>query len=698
MHKRQSRPYFLALALSTVFATSLVGCGAMAPVSGTPFPTAGVAVHGGVHGGNQPVTGSRVYLYAASSSGYGAASTSLLCGSNTTVTCASPSANVIADGNGNGYVTTDSNGGFNIGGDYTCPGGAQIYLLATGGNPGLTGTVNNSSIALMAALGSCATAAANSGSTFVNINEVTTVASVYPLAPFMTSATNAGATSTNSLGLSNAFGTVYNLVNFGTGSAPGVGQPVAGAPPAGLPANIVIPVTEINSLGNILSYCVNSNPSSSNNCSTLFADTTVGGVAPTDTVQVALNIARNPGLFNTTTLLSLQSPQAAFTPALTTAPQDFTMGVQYNGGTGATKVSSNNGYSIAVDAEGNVYATDNAVNYITKITATGFTSAIGGSIATPNVALNNPWGVAVDLNGNIWVTNSTSGKEALTELDSSGNFLAQATPTSSGGTTNGGMTVGSSPAYIAIDGNNNVWFTNFTATLQTSVSKFSNSAVAISPSAGYFGALTTKSDKAFGIAIDASNNAWVTSQTGAHKGQLFGFSGTNGSAMAGTPFLAPSVPVNNGYGLAIDGNNNAWIPSRNTPSLVGVALSTGSLLAGEPAAGYQGGGMAGSNLNTAAVDGNNNVWLTDDTASSVLEFVTAGTNQYTFASPVGTGTAPTGGFQLKATTGTRGVAIDGSGNVWVNGNAAIMELVGAGAPVVTPMAQAIKINKLGQRP
>jgi hypothetical protein len=88
-------------------------------------------------------------------------------------------------------VTTAQDGTFTITGDYSCTGNPLVYIVATGGNPG-SGT--NTALSLMAALGPCNNL---TPSTFISINELTTVASVYALAPFMSGYKNVGAASTN---------------------------------------------------------------------------------------------------------------------------------------------------------------------------------------------------------------------------------------------------------------------------------------------------------------------------------------------------------------------------------------------------------------------------------------------------------------------------------------------------------------------
>ena len=97
----------------------------------------------------------------------------------------------------------------------------------------------------MVGLGTCGGTDLNN---FINVNELTTVASVWALAPFMTGIANIGSSSTNAAGLANAFAAINELVNTANGTIPG---------PA-LPTGATLPTTEINTLGDILEQCINS--------------------------------------------------------------------------------------------------------------------------------------------------------------------------------------------------------------------------------------------------------------------------------------------------------------------------------------------------------------------------------------------------------------------------------------------------------
>jgi hypothetical protein len=283
-----------------LLATVVAGCGAGSSFrDGSTANPASLTIQGKIRGGQQPVTGSTVQLYAAGNSGYGAGAQALL---------STP-------------VTTDQYGNFNIpNGDYNCqtsaggqplPATAQTYLVATGGNPGLAPGTNNSAIALLAALGPCS---GLSASTYVDVDEVTTVASVWPLAPFLGSGAQVGTVPGNTQGLATAFANVGNLVTNATGQAPGTS----------VPPGVTIPVAEINTLADILAPCVNS--AGATGCSALFAAATPpGGSAPTNTLDAALDIALNPSN-DVAALFNLMTPAAPFEPALASAPASWSLG------------------------------------------------------------------------------------------------------------------------------------------------------------------------------------------------------------------------------------------------------------------------------------------------------------------------------------------------------------------------------------
>jgi hypothetical protein len=249
---------------------------------------------GQVHGGSQPISSSTIQMYAVGTTGNGSAATPLL---------ATP-------------AVSDAQGNFAITGQYSCPSiTSMVYLTATGGNPGLGTSGSNPAISLMASLGACGTLNA---STFINLNEVTTVGAIWPLRRFMSSAANVGGPA-GSIDLQNAFVNSAMLVNTATGStqpASSIGDDM---------------VRTINTIADALAACVNTDGSTggSSNCGKLFAATTPsGGSSPSDTVGAALNLAQNPTLSGTP-IINLVPSAAPFQPVATVAPQDWALGFYY---------------------------------------------------------------------------------------------------------------------------------------------------------------------------------------------------------------------------------------------------------------------------------------------------------------------------------------------------------------------------------
>jgi hypothetical protein len=280
---------FRAFCYSVPLALLLAGCMNQTPAG---LSSITMAKQGSVHGGQQPVSGAAIQLYAVGTSGDGSAATPLLTSS----------------------AMSDANGNFSLS-NYSCPTAASlVYILASGGNPGLTPGTNNTSLNMMTALGRCDSL----GSSFIVVNELTTVAAVSALSPFMTSPAKVGSSSADASSLANAFMLASEFVNSSSGLAPG----------SNVPAGLVVPTAKINTLADIVAICINSAggiAGDGSSCGTLFALTTLAGnPPPADIITALLHVANDPPL-NTAALFDLTVPTAPFQPQLTAAPADFSI-------------------------------------------------------------------------------------------------------------------------------------------------------------------------------------------------------------------------------------------------------------------------------------------------------------------------------------------------------------------------------------
>jgi hypothetical protein len=621
-----------------------------------------VKLTGTVHGGQNPITGANVYLFAANTTGYGGpglaasssnASVSLL----TSAVFTNNPLNSGEDGNGNYYVTTDVNGNFSITGDYTCTLGQQVYLYALGGNPGL-GTGTNPAAGLLAALGSCPTGgnflSGSSPISYVVVNEVSTVATAYAFAGFATDATHVSSSGTAlaQTGIMNAFANAANLETLGTGVA-------LATTPAG---NGTVPQSEINTLANILAACVNSNGTGSA-CTTLFNDAQSGGstgTQATDTATAAINMAHNPGA-NITPLYMLSTANPPFGSALSAQPNDFTVALSFTGGGLRSPVG------IAIDGSDNAWVVSGYNDAVTVISTTGtFPSGANGY---PGSRLNVPYEIVIDASGDAWITNYDNF--TVTKLSSSGS-PASGSPYSGGGL--------QYPYGIAIDGSGNAWVTNET---KNTVTKLSNSGAVLSGASGYTGGGL---DYPVGIAIDGAGSAWIVNQSSSSVVKI----SNSGGILSGTSGYAGG-----GKSIAIDSSGNAWIAGNPVVEL----SNSGTVLSGTNGYVY-----TGNSLNYAtgiAIDGSGNAWITTDggvyEGDAVVEFsnsgtLLSGTNGYT------------GGGQVLS----GGIAIDGSGDVWTVSNSTtgtVAELIGVATPVITPICAGLPAtptangtSNLGTRP
>jgi len=632
---------------SLLCALALAGCSGMPAftTNNQAGATPGAAIRGVVHGGQSPIVGAHVYLYAVNNTGYAgpgiAASTSNQAVSllNSNVLNQTPAGG--QDGNGNWYATTDSNGDFTITGDYTCPTATpDTYLLASGGSPGGMGS-SNSAIVLYAGVTEKCTDSGYS-SIYAVVNEVSTVAAAFAGAGFATDPYHVSTSSTAlaERGVEDAYAGLVNLETLGTGVA--VSTTYDG--------NGTAPQAEINTLANILAACVNSTSSSSTQCGELFNDAPNGLSIPTDTGTAMLNIAHNPGanISGPTGLYSLSTANPPFGPALTTMPNDFTVAISYTGG------GLNGPYAVAVDASDNILVTNYGTNpgsisafdpLGVPVTASGVS---GNGIASAN-------GIAIDGNGYIWV--ASTSPDTLSSFDSSGTAVTSTT------------TDLNDVRGIAVDGSNNVWVTN---SGNNSVTEFSSSSGTPSTVTGDpFG--TSVLDDPFGVAIDIHGNAWVTDRAGTWNVVKFSSSGSASSPYTGGGLGQPVF-------ISFDPSGDAWITdidNANDPNSAALSEFNSSGTAITTTDGDYGGGLYGPW--GTAIDSNGNVFVAD-LDDSISEFNSSGT-----------AVSPASGYLSTSLKSPYFLAIDGSGNLWVpnygNGTGnSITEFVGIAAPVVTPVA------------
>ena len=603
-----ARRLLTALAAATLSA-ALTGCAGLGVGPAAPKSTVTAAIgsiNGTVHGGQQPVAGSSIQLYTMNPTTLRGASTALL-----------PA----------GAVTTAADGTFNVTVSYTCPTGDYLYIVATGGNAG-AGVNNN--LAMMAGLGLC-------GGTYkpLSINELTTVASAYALAPYMADYLHAGynGTTVNGLtGIANAFAMIGSLVNIGTGATPG----------ASAPANATMPNAQLNTVADIIATCVNTNTAGVA-CTELFGLATSGATQPTNSLDADINIANNPGA-HATSLYNLVPGISPYQPTVSPTPTDLTLPIKLTGGSLAAP------YGIAIDASGNAWVTNETGIAVSEFSSLGAALTGSGTAYT----FSGAQGISIDPSGNIWIANT--GGNTIEKLTSTGALSKTVT-----------SPFLSAPVDVAADARGNIWVANFLlipAAGASYISEFTNTGTFQN---GLTGGGSVSAPVA--LAVDPSGNVWA-SNNGSSVLTEYSKTIVQVSPNAGITDNTLQGPE----GIAFDANGNAWVAGQGGPELSGFT-SAGASLSTTPI--YNASGASLAQPTGIAVDGSGSIWITNSTTAGYLSKFTAGTGT-PIANAQTLGTPLSSPVQL---------AIDPSGNLWTanSGDNSVTIFVGLAAPTITPL-------------
>jgi len=696
--------------------TFLSGCSLVTTAPQQDSFAHAIGISGVVHGGQQPLYNAVVNLYSAGTTGYGTGST-LLATTNT-------------DQNGNfvfapGSSATGEDSGTTSA--WSCQSTtSQIYLTAVGGGPYPGGGtfVNNPASVLLAPLGQCSTI---SSSTSVVINELTTVAAVYALSPYINPGTVAGSesigtssTTQGTTGINNAVSTIANMV-WVTG--PGNGGIVTPAPTYTGTATTVSGVTvtatansaKIITIANILAACINSSGPSSVSCANLFGAATPPPLAAVnsygstqsssftfstaqDTMQAAYYMATNPidagaayscsptatPATNLQCLFNVASSTSPFQTGLSTAPNDWTIGITYSSTSSCPSPSTalflNGPYASAVDASGNFWFINAAAPTGTGVAAsfgeispTGQPLFCGGAGST---AFTTGRGITIDPAGNVWASFGSSAKLEVVTAGATSQ-ISCATPIK--------------PYGIVSDGNGNIFYSPGTSSNalyvfpsgSANTSSCNASTTTEWLTTGYTPTDTTASPY---IVADGLGRIWFGQPTTANQavilypqaasitaysvtGAVVTFTAANTFTLGQT---ATVTGLTTAEGLVLDHQNylitavtSTTFSAATTAATIASTTDAGTAFAAVPAASGYTADTAFSLSGTAygiAVDNNNYGYFgttcCNTTSDELFNKVTA---------PATSSTAPTksaSGEFFAGSTGIRSIAVDGAANVW----------------------------------
>jgi len=694
-----------ALLASTVVLTA--GCNNMSTTAPSALSQSVTASIGGkLHGGSQPVTGATVTLYYAGKSGYGSG-----------VTQGGP-ATVAA------VTTTDSTGAFSFtkdatpndttsGNTFSCPiagpgvtlptgveNDPLVYVIAKGGNTLNTGdpTVHNDAATFLGMFGLCSQVSASS---FLELNEVTTVATIAAIQQYFNPVTESIGTDgigAAKLSLVNTLATISNLANVATGTAVASTSlaPNNGDGVSAVTVTATAPAGKINQIANILAACVNNDVSSATSCKTLFDNAIPPNVVQTDrpyltaafskatdTVQAAYYMLSNPtngSSSNLQNLFGLASALGApFQPSLSAAPADWSITIAYS--SNSTCGSSSGSFinapqDINIDATGNLWIANGQAT-------TGNLSAISSNgVPTACVFLGggSSRGSTIDTQGNIWY-----GTTAANNIYRYNPYNRSILP----------FTTATPPLAVTADGAGNVYFSTAPDGSLYQIAGAANATSAITPTqvATGLGALPTR------LMPDTTGAVWATSGS-SFVSQIAPPTAAYNSTGS---FLTTTFGTAGGssYGITVTNNGNVVVSSGGANN--GLSYLTGSGLAYTLNSNWPTlAGLGGlSDPTSIAVDPQFNVWAPNNTGpASVSEISISPVNYAPFTS-IAAGLQQGTSFA----SGGRAAVIDMSGNVWIAGDGTVgnpsnfvTEVVGAGVPVYQPLAKGLLTGRFQSIP
>jgi hypothetical protein len=343
-------------------------------------------------------------------------------------------------------------------------------------------------------------------------------------------------------------------------------------------------------------------------------------------------------------------------------------------------------YAIAVDAAGNVYVTDIGNHNIRKITAGGVTTTLAGTTGVAGSAdgagtaaqFNLPQGITVDGSGNVYV--SDTNNSTIRKISTTGVVTTLAGVAAQTGSTDG---VGAAarfnyPFGLSSDASGNIYAADFgSSTIRKITAAGAVSTVA--GSAGLSGSAdgsgsAARLDHPSSLSLDGSGNIYVI-DTSNQTVRRITASGVV-STLAGTPGLggrADGAGATARFfypaGIAVTASGVAYVTDTGNHALrVVSAAGTVTTLAGATGLSGIADGLGANALfaypGGVAVDGSGNLYIADHNNHTIRKMSPAG-QVTTLAGGAGVSGNTDGVGSAARFNGPTSVAVDGNGNVYV---------------------------------
>jgi sugar lactone lactonase YvrE len=217
--------------------------------------------------------------------------------------------------------------------------------------------------------------------------------------------------------------------------------------------------------------------------------------------------------------------------------------------------------AVTADPNGNMWVVDYGDSKVTLLNSSG--ASLSGVTGWGGTSLNFPVALAVDSNHNAWVANQSANTITKISADGSTTSVIDCCNGASG---------------IAIDQSNNLWVTNYYG---DSISEVSDSGTVLLNGIAGGGVLHPQ-----GIAVDGSGTVWVTNYRGNSISAVSGASSVSpGTFLSPVSGFGTDASLLEPYGLALDASGNAWISNfgdNTITQFLGIATPIKTPFAGPP--------------------------------------------------------------------------------------------------------------------